>query len=123
MHAGILKACLKAAATSTHKRCKVAAVIFHKNRPISIGVNEKRHHRKLHPIFWKWEGSIHAEQSAILNARCDLRGMSMLVIRLNNDGKLRFAKPCPFCIKYIEYVGIKNVYYSNFDGQILQLIR
>lgn len=122
MHDGIIKTCLKAAATSTHKRCLVAAVIFDKSRVVSIGVNEKRYNRKLHRMFWKWEGSIHAEQSAILNARRDVKGLNMLVIRLNNHGELRYAKPCPFCISYINYVGLKNVFYSDGTGQILQLI-
>lgn len=121
MHAGIIKTCLKAAATSDHKRCKVAAVIFDKSRVVSIGVNEQRHNRKLHPMFWKWEGSIHAEQSAILNARCDLRGLSMLVIRLNNHGQLRYSKPCPYCEKYIRFTKLKTIYYSDGEGRILTL--
>lgn len=51
-------------------------------------------------------------KDAILKARRELKGSSILVVRINKNNKLRLAKPCIDCMKYIEYVGIRKVFYS-----------
>lgn len=93
-------------------RIQVGCVIYDKKKILSLGHNEMRNFRKLHPKFQSWVGSVHAEIAAIINARKDLRGSSLLVVRVNSKNQLRLSKPCENCQKYIDYVGIKKVYYS-----------
>jgi deoxycytidylate deaminase len=105
-----------------HKhRC--GAIIFKGDRIISTGHNSiLKSVRKLHPKFYHWPGSIHAEVAAISHARRNLKGMDILVVRINRVDKLMYAKPCVNCMKYIEYVGIDKVYYSTNDGIIEELV-
>ena len=112
----------KIQANASTERHKMGAVIFSKKSIISVGRNcQLRSAKSLLSIFQKRENSIHAEVAAILRARVDLTGCHMLVVRVNNQGKLRMAKPCAHCIKYLEYVGIKDVFYSNRAEQIERL--
>lgn len=97
----------------TDYRIKVGCVIFDKGKVISKGHNCRRNHRKLHPNFYNWKGEIHAEMNAIINARTDLKGCTLLVIRVNKNRQLRLSKPCKLCLRYIEHVGIKKIYYST----------
>lgn len=96
----------------------VSAIIYNKKQIISKAYNIpfgwKKH---LHPKFKKYDTSIHAETAAIINARCDLKGASLFVLRINNSGNLRLAKPCEHCMQYITYVGIKKVIYTIDDNE------
>lgn len=102
----------KEEALKSECKIKVGCIIFYKKNVISCGYNKFRAAKKLHPKFVKWKGSIHAEVDAILKARADLKGASLLVVRINNKGEMRLAKPCVNCMKYIEHVGIKKIYFS-----------
>lgn len=107
-----IKIAMEEAEKSDYK-IKIGCVIFDKGKFISKGHNCKRHHRSLHPTFYKYRGEIHAEMNAIINAKRDLKNTSLLVIRVNNQNQFRLAKPCLMCMKYIEHVGFKNIFYSN----------
>jgi cytidine deaminase len=74
---------------------------------------------------------IHAEHDAIrklppLRRRNKLENINMLVIRLSTTNKLQMSKPCVNCIQMMnsmpEKLGykIKNVYYSNSNGNIIK---
>lgn len=103
-----------AEANASDCRFKHGCVIYDKNIVKSKGCNTvMAFNRKLHPRFQRFPRSgIHAEASAILRARADLTGCSLLVLRINKHGLLLNSKPCSHCMMYIEYVGIKRVYYS-----------
>lgn len=104
---------IEEAIKSNHPQHKVGCVIFDKNKIISKGRNYRQKSRKsITKKFISYPNSIHAEVSAIINAKTDLKNMSLLVIRINKKNELRLAKPCSYCLKYINYVGIKKVYYS-----------
>jgi deoxycytidylate deaminase len=115
MNSSILKLARTEASKSTH-HFRVGAVIFKKKIIISSGHNYKsksvKHH---HPIFRKRKNSVHAEVDAIIRAKVNLKGCSLLVVRLSAYDKLALSKPCAHCMTYIEHVGIKNVYYSITD--------
>jgi deoxycytidylate deaminase len=116
----VLKLAMECAAKSDYYQ-KVGAVIFNKKSILSSGRNNPhRSIKSLHPRFMKWSDSIHAEVDAIIKARRDLKGLSLLVVRINNNGELRLAKPCKHCLKYIQYVGIKTVYYSTSEFPFIQ---
>jgi len=103
---------IQEAKRSTFKQ-QIGCVIFYKKRVISKGYNTAlKSVKHLHPQYQRWPGSIHAETDAIKKKKKDLKGCSLLVIRINKKSQLRFSKPCDTCMKYIKYVGIKKIYYS-----------
>lgn len=92
---------------------KMSAVVFNKNQFISKAHNvAERSIKKHHPKFRKFPHSLHAEILSIINAKQDLKGKSILVVRVNNNNEFRLAKPCKHCESYLRYVGIKTVYYT-----------
>ena len=106
----ILKIAIEEASKSTHPY-KVSAIIFKGKRIVSIAHNSVRANRI--PVRFKnFLESSHAEAHAIIKARKNLKNYDMLVIRQNLKGSLMTAKPCIFCQDFIDYVGIRNVYYS-----------
>ncbi len=114
----IIKKAVKEAKLSDHHH-KMGAVIFSKKRIISIGRNYScRSAKHLHPRFMRWRGSIHAEADAIIKARRDLKGYSMLVVRVNNKDEFRLAMSCELCRNYLKYVSIKDLYYTTNEGTI-----
>jgi deoxycytidylate deaminase len=116
----LIKKVLEEAEKSTHHH-RVGCAIFKGKKIFSVGRNYAcRSAKHLHPRFTRWRGSLHGEVSAILSARCDLKGASLLVIRINKKGEYRLAKPCKQCWAYLEFVGIKYCYYSNNDGEIIK---
>ncbi len=108
----LINIAIEEALLSDHKQ-KVGAVIFNKKIIVSKGHNTKQKSiKKFHPRFQRFPYSVHAEVDAIINAKRDLKGLSMLVIRINNSNQFRLSKPCNDCMKYLNYVGIKKIYYS-----------
>lgn len=97
---------------SNHAQFKFGVVIFNKNKILSTGTNSIRAARNLHPRFFRWPGSVHAEVAAILNAKTDLTGSSIFIIRINKAGDLMYSRPCKYCLRYIKKVGIKKIIYS-----------
>jgi deoxycytidylate deaminase len=107
-----LKQAIDEAQKSEHKQ-KMGAIIFDKSKIISKGFNHpQRSVKHLKKKFQRWPGTVHAEVDAILKAKSNLKNLSMLVVRINNKNQLRLARPCRWCQMYLEYVGIKKVYYS-----------
>jgi tRNA(Arg) A34 adenosine deaminase TadA len=104
---------IEEARMSTHRQ-QMACVIFNKQ-----GVVSKAHNiplkslKKLHPRFTRFDGSVHAEVGAIYKAKRDLSDCSLLIIRVNKLGYLRYARPCKQCMAYIAYAGIRKIYYSQ----------
>ena len=120
---GVLKRCIEEARKSTFD-VKIGCVIFKGNNIISSAKNSLRSCSGISNKHRKWSTSLHAEQAAILNAGDwkKLKGCSMLVMKVSKTkGILSNAKPCEFCEATIRYVGIKNVYYTNEEGEIVKL--
>lgn len=103
-----IEVCLK----STHAQ-KHGAVIFKGKRIYSVGFNvPNRSVKSIKPNSQRWHTSVHAEVGCILNAKRDLQGLDILIVRLNNKQQLMLSKPCIYCQTYLDYVGIRNIYYS-----------
>ena len=106
----------RASERSDHEIFRLGAVIFNKNRILSVGFNHKF---KTHPIIQTLGGdfhkTLHAEIHAIIQVKnkAILRGSSIFVYRSNKDGFLAIAKPCPCCQKIIKHYGIKDIIYTN----------
>lgn len=98
---------------------QVGAILLKNNKIISIGVNKDK---KTHPlqaslaerVGLREKIYLHAEISALVKAKkeCD----TIVVARVNPQGKLRMAKPCPICEMALKQAGITNIYYSTDDG-------
>lgn len=116
-----LKLAIQEAQSPSESRHNLGAVLFRGGKIISSGRNGRRHARNLHPKYKKAIDSLCAEKAAILKARTDLRGASILVVRVGRDGSLLLAKPCDTCKLYLDYVGIKSVFYSDSYGQIVRV--
>ena len=119
---GIIKQCFKEIEKSSHPRYRIGSVIFKGSRIISSGYNQFRSSRI--PLqYKKFEDTLHAEQSALSNAKISwekLKNCSILVMRTNASGNLSLSYPCNFCMESIVYSGIKWLYYSDRKGQIVK---
>lgn len=92
---------------------KHAAAIIKSKKEITIGYNK----------FIGKQFTIHAEMDAIFdfikkNSRDELKGMDVIVIRSKNN-KLNISRPCKACIEKMRDLGIRKVYYSDSDGNIV----
>lgn len=115
---GILKLALKEAESSQCYPYRIGAVIFKGSRILSSGVNSIRS-SSIPNKYLRAENSLHAEQEALLNLDwTKLKGCSILIVRLGKKGSIRMAKPCPFCLKTLYHVGIKNIYHTTREGGI-----
>ena len=111
----IIDKAVDAAEHSQHSS-KHGAVIFKGKKIYSIGYNQpSRSVKSLHHKANKWQTSIHAEVAAILNAKRDISNLNILVVRINNKSQFLLSKPCSHCLDYLDYCGIKNVYYSILE--------
>lgn len=57
----------------------------------------------------------HAEARVLRKAGL---GATLYVLRFTRKGKLVMAKPCADCMKMITALRVKDVYYSDWDGNI-----
>jgi len=57
---------------------------------------------------------LHAEIAALIKCKEDVD--TIVVARVNNQGKLRMAKPCPICTLALKEAGITNVHYTTNHG-------
>lgn len=119
---GIIKRCLEECEKSTY-RFRIGAVIFKGSRIISSGHNGIRSVFQIKNKFKKYENSLHAEQSALMNIDWSkVKGCSILVMRISpSKGILGNAEPCEICQRILEHTGIKTVYYSNEKGEIVRV--
>ena len=52
-----------------------------------------------------------------------IRCLNLIVIKVSKTGNISTARPCYHCIKQLEraaFVRIKNIYYSNHEGNIIK---
>lgn len=90
-------------------------VIVHKNKIVSTGINT---------IVDTCSFSIHAEVDAINKAKkvltkTELKNTKLIVVRIGQESMnhpLKYSKPCPSCMRCINNIGIKRIFYTtNFE--------
>lgn len=119
MYTGIIKACINEANKSTYK-VKVGAIVFKGKKILGRGHNGLRS-SNINNKYKDYINSLHAEQSALLNLDWNnLKGYSILVLRVSDTGKLCSSRPCLMCSKLLKHVGIQNIYYSTSSGEIIK---
>lgn len=111
---------IKYASNVNLARFKHGCVIYDEKHIISCGFNKCRSNPILYKYGYKNGAMLHAESDAILKSRCELKGSSILVVRLGKN-KLCNSKPCAHCMAMIIECGIKHVYYSDKFGKIQEL--
>jgi len=121
MTVGILRKAIESAERSKMYPYRLGCVVFKGKRILSWGFNQIRTSNAIPDRFKKFIEALHAEQHAIMRVPNKelLNGASLLVIRINRNGKLTNARPCKNCMKTINYFKISNIYYSNENGEIV----
>lgn len=116
------KQALLSEGVGSNRNYRVGAILFDKRGNIHAS---KSNSYKTHPIlasFTKYP-HLHAESSCILHRgldNCD--GLSLLTVRVRNPNEqLTMAKPCKVCQSIIEKVGIKEVFYTDWNGKLICL--
>ena len=121
MKVGVIKLAIQEAENSQHHIYRIGAVVFKGSRIFGSGHNSYR--ASSIPLRYKrFPHTLHAEQAAINSVSdwSELKGSSILVIRLNKSGNISKGYPCHYCLQTIKHVGIKNLFYSNRIGEIVR---
>ena len=106
-------------AKSSTSRVKVGAVLLSKNKVVCSATNLDSKSHPTQAKFAKMAGLkekiyLHAEMAALVKCRTEVD--TIVVTRINPQGKLRLSKPCPICSLALNEAGIKKVYYSTPKG-------
>lgn len=112
-----------------YKKARIGAVVVEGNRIISTGHNSN----KTSTIQFKYNAyrgitnsppKLHAEIAALaplINKKnIEWSKVAIYVYRELRDGTISCARPCQACMKLIKDLGIKNVYYSDWNGDFIR---
>jgi len=97
---------------------KHGCVLLHHGKIISTGCNYDKVQYKSKILCRNVSCSTHAEMSAIISLK-GKKADTLLVIRVGKDGTLRDSKPCQYCYQFIYKSGIKKIYYSTNEQEIV----
>lgn len=98
------------------------AFLIKSNIIYKIGTNKRRTHPEIfkHPYHDGYVG-IHAELDCVLKLdKEDLSDYNILVLRIDNNGKLNMSKPCNGCQSLLNQFNINQIWYSDPNGQIVK---
>lgn len=112
------------AENSLHPQFQHGAVLFNKRRIFNSSPNDRSRYSKFADRFISNEftATVHAEIGAILNQpKTVTEGSDIFVVRINKKGDLMNSKPCKMCQAAMEFVGIRNCYFSTSDGEIRKM--
>ncbi len=114
--------------TSDYGRISIGAILVSGKEIVSAAANAKKSHpeqRRLNRLrfddqYDSCKNSIHAEMRCILNCRDmeNIRGMKLYVYREDRVGHLANCRPCPACMEKIREVGIRDIYYTTYEGYV-----
>lgn len=62
--------------------------------------------------------NLHSIKTIIKNKKKLLTRYSIVVLRVNNNGKLLNSKPCLHCLNILKLTGLNKIYYSDSNGNI-----
>lgn len=98
-----MKLCKK----STHKQHHHAAVAVVGGAIKAIGYNHGTTHAEVHALQKLWPS--------------ERKKVKLYSFRFSKSGKWAMAKPCSNCEQYLRDNGIKTVYYTDNDGEIVKM--
>ena len=112
---------------STYERDKIGCVIVYHNKIISTGCNKNTTHplqkkyNKYRDIADCYPHKLHAEVDAIkhiIDLDIDWSKVSIYIYRKLRSRPFGISRPCKSCMKLINELGIKHIYYTgNTDFQ------
>lgn len=100
-YANLLK---KVAKKSKHPTSYHAVIILQHGKPSAIGTNG---------------AGRHAEAVALKRMRRGATGATLLSVRLRRDGRWGMARPCYKCYPLMVSAGIKAIYYTDSQGELI----
>ena len=64
----------------------------------------------------------HAEENVLrhIKKHKKISHLSILVVRINKEGKLKLSCPCTSCINLLSKIGIQKVCYSDENGTVIK---
>lgn len=108
----LLNRAKKEAAKSKHMH-KVGACLYKGGSLLSSGYNQVRL-KSIGRTFTNYPESLHAERDACSKTkRIKLKGSTICVVRVNNQGKFLLAKPCSDCMDLLTSLGVRKIIYST----------
>lgn len=111
---------------SDHTKHKLGASVTRNGKIISSGYN---HHRKTNPQIKAIGGcdlkTVHAEMDSIFKLKNKelLKGATVAVYREKKDGSLGCARPCPICMNFLRFYGVKKVIYTIETGIVVEYLK
>lgn len=111
---------LKKNALNSALHYKHSACLLNKNKILAIGNNKYFKDILIENQLVKL--SIHAEIDALYKNKYskNIKGLDILIIRISdNSTNLKNSRPCNSCIEKLKQKGIRKVYYSNDNGEIV----
>lgn len=101
-------------ASKSESRRKHGAIVVKSGRVLGTGYNKDTNNPyTVSPEHIKTHCSRHAEIEAIRDANWNVRGATIYVARINNNGEDRYSKPCGYCERVIIDTEIKKVIYTE----------
>jgi deoxycytidylate deaminase len=98
---------------------------YKKNKLLAIGMNSRKTHpRTLKYNYTDTDGknrnhlvTVHSELSVIIKLGLeDCSCINFYVLRIDNNNKLNYSKPCSGCQDLFMQVGYRSVHYSTKSG-------
>lgn len=102
-------------------RHRLGAVVIKNGKIISTGHNQKRYVKSLKKTWRSRKDSVCAERMALLKCLDKARGAVLYVGRVNNENDFLLAKPCETCMRMIKDLGIKRVFYTDYNGKLREV--
>lgn len=104
------------ASKSNHPQHKVGCVIVKKGRIIDVGFNQLKTHTKSKAYGCYLHAEVHALLGNALEVTC---GATVYVVRSRRCGSTGISKPCPSCEAALRAAGVKDVYYSDDNNEMV----
>ena len=112
------RAAIKAALLSQFYAHRVGVALFKGATQVAVGYNQHKTH-PLNNCFTQ-----HAEFNSLLkySNKPQFKNLTMYVARLTRTDRISLSKPCPECQKAIWDAGIRKVFYTDYAGELKELI-
>ncbi len=101
-------------------RCFHLSGIFHRSKLLSLGVNEyNKTHTSMLKFGYSAMSGIHSELRGALKLGFDnCSGLTIINIRIDGRNNINNSCFCNACQKLVRYLGFKNAFFSDWNGQI-----
>lgn len=113
---------LKQKAITSPLNYKHSACLIHRNKVQCYGINKYMQTRTTNG--YRLNMSVHAEIDALMSFKYkNVKGLDLIIIRVcktkEENIHLRNSRPCNACIDKLRQCGVRKVYYSGINGEIL----